>query len=191
MNNKNFDRGALAPLVIALDLEFNQPSQKIIQIGAACGDLRSGAVVGRFSQLVNPGEALDPRIAELCGIDPQDLVAAPDLQAAWCMVEAWLGGFPDRQMNPVTWGGGDSRSLQEQLGAPDDWAFGRRHVDAKTVFIAWRAAHLRPAVGGLKTSMKKLGLAFEGRPHDAADDAINAFRVYHRLLRLIRGSETL
>jgi len=62
------------------------------------------------------------------------------------------------------------------------WLFGRRWLDAKTLFVAWRMAQGRELQGGLGRSMTKLGLAFEGRQHNAIDDAENTFRIYRALL---------
>jgi inhibitor of KinA sporulation pathway (predicted exonuclease) len=62
------------------------------------------------------------------------------------------------------------------------WLFGRRWLDAKTLFVAWRMAQGRELHGGLGRSMTKLGLAFEGRQHNAIDDAENTFRIYRALL---------
>lgn len=42
-------RNVLKPPVVALDLEFTQPSKKIIQIGVVIGDITSGEVVNRFA----------------------------------------------------------------------------------------------------------------------------------------------
>jgi inhibitor of KinA sporulation pathway (predicted exonuclease) len=66
------------------------------------------------------------------------------------------------------------------------WAFGRRWIDTKTVYVTRRLALGLPYQGGLARSMTKLGLAFEGRKHDALDDAINTWRMYYKLVEEIR-----
>jgi len=89
----------------------------------------------------------------------------------------------ERVLNPITWGGGDTETLREQLQLDrEQWLFGRRWLDAKTLFVAWRMAQGRELQGGLGRSMTKLGLAFEGRQHNAIDDAENTFRIYRALL---------
>src|SRR5258708_2031145 len=69
-------------LIVALDLELNQPSQRIVQVGAVLGNVRTGGVVSQFDVKVNPGEPLSSRIAELTGISPLEIASAPSLAAA-------------------------------------------------------------------------------------------------------------
>lgn len=182
------DRSAMRPLIVSLDLEYNQPSKRIIQIGAVIGDLAGGQVVDRCSIFVCPGEALAPEIVKLTGIRQSDVDAGPDIKEAYRKLTYWLQPHDgQRSLNPLTWGGGDSEDLRLALGMDREdrtaWAFGRRWIDVKTVFIAWRAAHQRPGDGGLAKSMTKLGLAFQGRRHNALDDAENTFAVYIALLK--------
>lgn len=182
------DRSALKPLIVSLDLEFNQPRKRIIQLGCVIGDLTTGQVVDRYSTFVCPVEALAPEIVKLTGIRQSDVDAAPDIHEAYRQLVAWLAPYESRRtLNPLTWGGDDSATLRLVLGIDREdratWAFGRRWIDVKTVFIAWRAAHQRPGDGGLAKSMTKLGLAFQGRRHNALDDAENTFAVYIALLK--------
>lgn len=183
------DRSAMLPLIVSLDLEYNnQPSRQIIQIGAIVGDLTTGEVVSRFSVFANQHEPLAAEIIKLCGIKQQDVDGAPDIAEAYRQLVAWLAPFKGRRnLNPLTWGGGDSEDLRAAVGLDREdgatWVFGRRWTDVKAVFAAWRAAHGRPWDGGLAKSMTKLGLAFQGRRHNALHDAENTFVVYHALLR--------
>jgi inhibitor of KinA sporulation pathway (predicted exonuclease) len=181
------DRSAMPPLIVSLDLEYNQPSRKIIQIGAIVGDLTTGEVVSRFSSFANPYEPLSPEIIKLCGIKQADVDGAPDINEAYRQLVEWLAPYESRRsLNALTWGGGDSEDLREAIGIGREdkaWRFGRRWTDAKTVFTAWRAAHGRPWDGGLAKSMTKLGLAFQGRRHNALHDAENTFTVYVALLK--------
>ncbi len=175
----------MKPYCIALDLEFNQPSQRIIQIGAVLGHLPSGQVHSRFSCFVNPAEPLSEHIAELCGIAPGVLDCAGSLEEAFAQLVQWRAPFAaDIQRNPLTWGGADSDTLRQALGHESGpYVFGRRWNDVKTVYAAWCHANGREPQGGLAPSMKKFGLVFEGRKHDAMYDALNTFRMYVRLLQ--------
>ncbi len=184
---KRLDRGAMRPLIVSLDLEYNQPSQRIIQIGAVIGNLMTGEVVDRFSGFINPGEALNPEIEKLCGISLHDVDSAPDILEGYQLLVAWLKPYADqRSLNPLTWGAGDSQDLREavRIDGKDRlaWPFGLRWIDVKTVFTSWRAAHNRQWVGGLGRSMTELGLTFQGRRHNALDDAENTFVTYVALL---------
>jgi inhibitor of KinA sporulation pathway (predicted exonuclease) len=178
-------------LVVSLDLEFNQPSMRIIQIGAVVGSLKSSRVLSRFSCFVNPEEALSLEISKLCGISPGVLEMGPSLAEAYSEMAKWLVPFEPRQLNPLTWGGGDSIQLQSQLGIKGAGAFGRRWVDVKTVYVSWQIAHNEPYQGGLKASMRKMGVPFFGRPHDAVDDAHSTFLMYCELLTRMAGGRGL
>jgi inhibitor of KinA sporulation pathway (predicted exonuclease) len=87
-------------------------------------------------------------------------------------------------MNPLTWGGGDSAELRQQLGGAydDQYVFGRRWIDVKTVFIAQQMARGEPFLGGLRKSMNRVGCRFEGKAHDALVDAENTFKMFRYLL---------
>lgn len=179
------------PLLVALDLEMNQPSGRIIQIGACVGQWLTGEIVSSFSQLARPAmEPLDPHIVDLTGITSERMAReGVSLEEAYARLQAWLAPYREqRHLNPLTWGGGDSLTLREQLGFGDErWAFGRRWLDVKTVYQTWRMLQNKPIEGGLAKAMTKLGLAFIGRKHDAKDDAVNTFRMYHALLKALGG----
>lgn len=189
------DRLSLPPLEVftALDLEMNKPSGRIIQIGACAGNVRTGKLLGTFSAFVDPGEPIDPFITDLTKITDEDVLGGASLSSAYRELSDFHrshGSF----INPITWGGGDSQVLLAQLVDPRldgskrevDWCFGRRWIDAKTLFVSWRVANGQSIQGGLGRSLVKLGLKFEGQKHNAEDDAVNAFRAYCALLRLLR-----
>jgi hypothetical protein len=52
-------------LLVSMDLELNQPSRRIIQIGAVTGNIRTGEIVSRFDSKVSPNEELSPAIVRL------------------------------------------------------------------------------------------------------------------------------
>lgn len=170
-------------IVIALDLEMNQPSRSIIEIGAVAGNIATGQLLGRFNTRVRlpDGEELDPRIQALCDISPESLTEAPSLPNAFNDLLAWLDRYPDRWLNPVVWGHGDVDCLASQLETPVMPYFGRREMDVKTIYCAWRIAQGSRPEGGLARAMTHLGLHFDGRKHRAVDDAYNTFRIWAAL----------
>lgn len=178
--------------LLALDLEMNQPSGKIIQIGACVGDLEAGTILATFSVFVNPYEQLAERITDLTGITQKQVDHGVSLLDAYLLLKqfhAQHGCF----MNPVEWNGGDSILLKKQLKDeyPDfenfyDWCFGRRYLDAKTLYQSYRVINGKPAAGGLARAMTKFGLAFKGAKHDARDDAVNTFRIFHKLVQYFK-----
>jgi DNA polymerase III epsilon subunit-like protein len=91
-------------LIVALDLELNQPSRRVVQIGAVLGNVRTGEVVSQFDLNVNPREPFSRRIAELTGISPQEIESAPSLAEAGQALAAWLAPRDSRRLlNPLTW----------------------------------------------------------------------------------------
>lgn len=165
---------------MSLDLEMNQPSGKIIQIGVTVGDEKTGAVYARAAWYVKIDEPLNPYITDLTGITEEDLATkGVTLLEAYRAVEK-LHKEWNCAPNPIVWGGGDSRELRDQLGltSSDSYVFGHRWIDVKTLFQSWRRAMGQPVQGGLAKSMTKVGLKFEGRKHDAGDDSFNTFRMY-------------
>lgn len=175
--------------ILTLDLENNQPSGSIIQVGYCIGNLESGAILDTGSHLVRLPfpELLADRIVDLCGIRPMDLFTGGiDLMDAY-QIMAQKHREYECLMNPVTWGGGDSETLRKQLAMENDsWLFGRRWFDTKTLFVTRQLALGLPYQGGLARSMTKVGLKFEGRKHDARDDAINTWRMFMALVGEMR-----
>jgi len=176
----------------SLDLEMAQPSCKIIQIGACVGNIRTGEILEKLSVFVNPNEELTPFIINLTGIRQEDVDNGYTLEEAYGILKE-MHVRHKSFVNPATWGGGDNQELFKQLKTEnpnfEGWCFGRRWIDAKTLFVSWRFANGRPIQGGLAKSMLKVGLKFEGRKHNATDDSVNTFHMYRRLLELLKGEE--
>lgn len=167
---------------------MNQPSGKIIQIGAVIGDTQTGEIVDRIRIYVNPEEPIAAEIVELCGITQEQID-----QHGVSLADAYLQlkKFHKKAdfINPISWGGGDSQEIYDQLNEDvrKSWCFGRRWIDAKTVFVSQMIAHQNQIdKGGLASSMKRVGLQFVGRQHDAQDDAENTFKMYQYMLSSLR-----
>ena len=174
--------------ITCLDLELNQPSGKIIQIGAVVGDTTNGDVIDRYRAYVDPGEPLQEFIITLTGITEQDIkTKGTDLLTAYKGLKE-IHLRHDSFIYPLTWGGGDSAELLEQLPHDDSvqWPFGRRWIDAKTIHVSKMIAEGKVLSGGLGTSMRSYNLKFQGRKHDALDDAENTWRIYYHMIYLMR-----
>lgn len=173
----------------ALDLELNQPSRAIISIGAVVGNITTGEILEKFHVFVNPHETLDPFIIELTKIQQADVDGGYSLEDAYLLLKA-VHEKHNSFINPVTWGGGDSQELRDQLEKKnpnfEGWCFGRRWIDTKTLFVSHRLAGQKPIQGGLAKSMTKVGLAFKGQKHNAMDDALNTFVMYRTMLQLFK-----
>lgn len=180
--------------VISIDLELNPDSKgkptKIIQLGYVIGDVRNERIFCERSLIINPHEDLgfiqDGRsITDLTGITQEMVDNGMSLQEAY---EIMCGDI--KRWNPtvtaVQWGTGDSRALRQELGLSiEDYIFRMREFDAKTLYQVYRLFNNEGVAAGLENAMKSLGMEFIGRPHDAKDDALNTFRIFYKLGKML------
>jgi len=170
---------------MALDCEYNQPSGKTIEIGAAVFDSISGTLIGEFQTFVNPGERISSFITELTGIEDHYVTNAPDINDAFCQLKEFHnkhGCF----MNPVVWGSGvtnDSHHIYIESERKDPNFMGYRVIDVKTIYQSIQIYKNGRPRGSLEKAMKSLGLVFEGEKHRALVDATNTFKLWHHIMR--------
>jgi inhibitor of KinA sporulation pathway (predicted exonuclease) len=175
---------------MAIDCEFNQPSRKCIQIGAAIFDVRSGSIVATFETYVNLQEPIAPHITELTGITDRDVENAPLIAQAFNDLKLFFEQHKPF-MNPLVWGSGirnDSQAIYQEAipsldreNCPNFMGF--RVLDVKTIYQSIKMFNNNTIKGGLSTACQKLGIPFEGIQHTALADAINTFRVWHFLVK--------
>lgn len=172
--------------LLSLDLELNQPSGSIIQIGACVGDTETGKILESFCEEIKIEEQLSEFIINLTGITQAMMEEGEPLSSSYERLVD-MSRRHECFINTLTWGGGDSEYLQKQINPALNWSFGRRWIDAKTVFISYQMANGQPFFGGLKKSIHRLGMKFEGEAHNALADARNTFFIYHELLGRIKA----
>jgi DNA polymerase III alpha subunit (gram-positive type) len=180
---------------IALDLEYNQPSGTIIQVGVAIGSASQNQqefIVRRWTLQVD--EPISEFITQLTGITDQDCLTGVSL--AQCAQElSVLLHDHEVFINPVTWGGGDSVDLlraftQAQVEFP---YFGRRWIDVKTwttLLSLARTTTAKVQHGGLSKAMARYKLQFIGKAHRADIDALNTLRLFFAILNRQRTLES-
>lgn len=177
---------------IALDLELNQPSNKIIEIGIAIGNPTDG-IIKTTNWYIDPGEPIDESIVELTGIDDSliemEAVPYPVIAEQLTTIFESYQPFP----NPVQWGGSDADILRKEflLQGIDCKLFGRREIDVKTIYSFLQISRGRSITGGLKGCMDRYGMKFFGAPHHALDDARNTLEFYFKLLRRQQNMERI
>lgn len=188
--------------IMVLDAEYNQPSRKTIQIGAAAYNPRNAALVGQFEVFVNPGEPITEEMTRLTGITDQDVANGLTISQAY----EELNKFHAKHKcfrNPLVWGSGyrnDSLHIyqehRESLGLEFDKDIqqtanfmGFRIIDVKTIYQSVRIFENTSYAGGLKDCMKRLGMQFEGEEHRALTDAMNTFRVWYHLMRIFHDGK--
>lgn len=181
--------------VMSLDCEFNQPSRKTIEIGAAVFDVKSGELIEKFQTHVNPGEPITQFITELTRITDKDVQNAPQMLEAFQMLQA----FHKKNkvfMNPIVWGAGssnDSLALYNETYPTKETKeehpnfMGYRIIDAKTLYQSLRMFQNKQIKGGLKTACTEKGMNIGwddrfGQNHGALADALNTFRIWHYMM---------
>jgi inhibitor of KinA sporulation pathway (predicted exonuclease) len=175
--------------LFSLDLELNQPSRKVIQVGACAFSHKTGQIVDRFLIYVNPYEKLSPEITQLTGIHQKDV----DTEG-YSVKEAYflLKKFVEKNKcfkNPIVWGSGtwnDSLCLYQQADPGEANFMGHRVIDAKTIYQSSRLRNWKKVKGGLVTAMEELGLHFEGKNHNALADAINTAKIWIHLTEVFK-----
>ena len=193
---------------MAIDLELNQPSGFIIQVGAVIGDIHTGEILEEIDLLVTPKtisfdplmndrvERISSEIVKLTAItDEMIKERGMDLEDAYEILSQKHAEYACAR-SPIVWGGGDSIILRRELerrglefsdgyghraGVDGEYIFGFTFLDAKTLYQTWRIMQGIGWQGGLAKALTKVGLAFEGRKHTATADARNTFVVFRKL----------
>lgn len=177
--------------ILSLDCEYNQPSEKTIQIGAGVYEVRSGLLVEKFSTFVDPGEKINDGsdgstdIVKLTGIRDCDVTGAPTILEAFLQLKA-LHQKHQCFMNPLVWGSGvrnDSQHIYMESKVQEPNFMGYRVLDVKTIYQSTQMFKNDTIRGGLKKSCENVGIGFEGTAHEAFSDAHNTFRLWHHLMK--------
>lgn len=174
-------------IFMSLDLEMNQPSGNIIQIGAAVGNIKTFTIIDRFNSFVKleDGEELSEDIKKLTKISNRDLKPAPELKKAFLS----LCEFHKRHQAfscPVSWGS-DALYLKERLresSADIQWPFGYdSEFNLKKIHQFIMLKMSKNLQGGMPKIMTRYGICFEGKKHNAYDDAFNLMRLFFEMLK--------
>lgn len=193
--------------LMSIDCEFNQPSGKTIQIGAAIFNAHTGELIDKMEIYVDPGEPInngmypdgyraDMDMTKLTGIADADVSGALKIREAYLV----LKNFKEKRKafkNPLVWGSGernDSDALWKEAYPTSDERYenpnfmGHRVIDAKGLFQSIQIYYNKSVSGGLESICnKRLKIGFEGDPHRALNDAINTFRVWHAIVKKFPG----
>jgi inhibitor of KinA sporulation pathway (predicted exonuclease) len=179
--------------IVAVDLEMNQPSGRIIQIGAVCFHPENGFVVDTFNQLVNPDEVISDQIIALTRISNERVIGQPNIQNA---ASAFSSFKKKHQINPIgiVWGAGTSNDVEKiyresGLQSP----FKSRIIDVKGVYqmLANASSATMRQNSGLLRACENMKIGWDdqyGEPHDALADAWNTMRMYLFLSKCLKGA---
>jgi inhibitor of KinA sporulation pathway (predicted exonuclease) len=164
--------------VIVIDLEMNQPSKKIIQLGYVIGNARKGQIIKSVCVNVNPNESLHPDIIKLTSITDEQVLSAGTLMEAYGLMCADIQRY-NVSKTCVQWGIGDSNELRRQLGLTyDEYVFRNRTFDVKSLFQMNQLFNNNSVAMGLKAACEEFNIEFTGQEHNAEADAINTFKLF-------------
>lgn len=166
--------------IISVDLEMNQPSGALIQIGAVRMDLTTGVIEEEFMVHVNPCEQLSEEIKELTAITQEQVDAGLEVAEA----VNWFWAFAGKK-TVCSWGR-DAEELYDfgQTLAGVKVPHRLTKIDLKQVSSLLRCAYpSNKRRGGLQSAVGLFGLQFQGRPHDALVDARNTALLATHLVR--------
>ena len=175
---------------VALDLEFTQPSEKILQIGITIGESNTRTIIESRSWYVNPEEPLSDYIKTLCHVKDESLIHnAPDLLTVYKDIASYLNDWSYHKQL-IVWGSGDGWQLRSQLYQANphvEWIFGRTEMNVKNLVQAHQVALGQKSQGGLAKMMGKYNLSFKGTKHDAGDDSRNTLVLYYKMLDMMKN----
>jgi len=171
-------------LRFSVDLEMEQPSNEIIQIGVCKFNEQTGEIVGKFNRFIKLGRPLSEYIKKLTSIKDEDLDGGTTLKQAYLDLVEFTQDCNFQQA--IVWGNGDMYTLKQQLNNEVEWVYGSRVMDVKSLhqFIGPLKGLNRS--GGLAKVLTKYGLKFQGSAHLATDDAENTALLYLKLKEFIK-----
>jgi inhibitor of KinA sporulation pathway (predicted exonuclease) len=166
---------------IVVDLELNQPSNKIIQIGAVICDIHSHQILDTFSIICNPeGEMPSEFITTLTGITIEMVENGVPLVDGLKQFWDWIADSGAGKML-VQWGEGDMRLLEQQSNERNVKVPRLNTMNLKAVSSIMRQHKGSKAKGGLKNTMDLYGVPFYGDAHDGLIDSLNTAFLLFRL----------
>lgn len=171
---------------IAIDLELNQPSNKIIQVGVAIGNSKQNPKDYTVEKwYVDPEEPIDGFIIDLTGITNSDIrtncvrhkTIAHELGEIIKQHDPWL--------QAVVWGFNDVGVLRKEFEerSVEFNYLGGRWIDLKTVYNFLQFSKGQDPRGGLQKVMHQNNCWFEGSQHRADIDAQNTLKFWFELMR--------
>jgi inhibitor of KinA sporulation pathway (predicted exonuclease) len=179
--------------IISIDLEMNKPSNKIIEVGFCIVNVKKEQILTQQKIYIHPGEKLSPEIVELTGITDELLEkeGVASLEVAYNQMVHWCNKLQTHK-HPVQWGT-DHYELKKQLGIDwENYIFSRRGIDVKALYQTYMmCAPQGKTVAGLRKALQSLGEEFQGRQHDAMDDAINTWHVMRLLQRKFKLADSI
>lgn len=175
--------------ICLIDLETNgedYPDVRITQIGAVFLEATTLKEKAHFNMYVD-GRPLSPKSIEITGITEAMLEGKPKFHEVGKPFSGWAYGV-GQDFIPSSWGTHFDIPVLRWEYAMNKMKFGLpgKSFCVKSMFSAFCWMREVPIYRcSVNTALKILGLEFEGKPHDALDDARNEARI----LRVALGVE--
>lgn len=178
--------------VVVLDLELTQPSRKIIQIGAIVVNLKTYKIENQFNKITNPGELPSNHIEQLTGITSQMVVQAESFESVATQFWDWVAE-QRCSFQLGAWGSDVWKLYQDSCQVGVFPPSVPKNLDIKELAKLFRIPLTSgKKSGGLLNTLTVFGLKFQGRQHNALDDAINtAWLLIYFTKQICLGSRVL
>lgn len=164
--------------LIIIDVEFNQPSGKLLELGAV-KLLRDGGIhPSSFSRLIQINEPISSYITNLTGIEETAMITASPLSEVLSSFQAWVH-TDTKNVILCSWGNYDIVKLREAyLESGIKYPFRNKSFDIKSI-IVWLGYffNIKSKSDGLGSMLKAWNINFEGNKHRARDDAYNTAKL--------------
>ncbi|WBB62250.1 exonuclease domain-containing protein [Streptomyces sp. WMMC500] len=155
---------------------------EIIEIGLCELDVPTGERVSRRSVLVRPERSeVSAFCTRLTTLTPEQVAAGVPFAEACALLRREYGS---RQRVWASWGDYDRRQFERQCTAAGvAYPFGRRHVNAKTLYALAHGLGREP---GMAEALAHAGRELEGTHHRGVDDAWNIAALLAGILLAVR-----
>ena len=178
--------------LVQIDDEFNQPSGKLIEVGAVVF-LPDGKLLDAASWLVDPKEPISEEITQLTSINGNDILMNSISHSEAATKVSQLKAKWSANPIPIVWGAGKSNDIRRIYdGSGVQSPFAERIIDVKGIYQMLansQNAGMRQKVG-LESAIKNVGLQWDytyGPPHRALADQLNTAKMYQFLSKCMKG----
>lgn len=178
-------------LFLAIDLEFEQPSEEILSVGVCIFSGDAGCVEERTNLYITPTQPVSTFIQELTGIRETDFDGSPRVNC-YGELSKWvieiIESYPDYKFHreAITWGCGDVPLLRADMRKEQsnfEW-LSQRFIDVKTLYLMDKATSDKSLSSktSLNTAMKEMKITPRGSTHNSMWDAVNTKEVFLELM---------
>ncbi len=175
---------------ISLDLEMNEGDDtSIIQIGSCIFNTETAEILDHYSQIIHQNEEITPYITKLTKITQEKVDNGKRLYDAYLELVTFSTKHNCTTYPMIVWGNGDLQLLKRQVMKSNPeakWHLGRNELDVKSIYQAFCDANSWSLQGGLRGSLHKMGLTFDGPAHNALKDAVGTAKFYCHLLKYFK-----